>query len=139
VQLAEQMITGALGFSPAPDWVVEDAVPVAWSRQMPWRVSARASRGYIIGGGIEAWSVIQAARTIVWSDSDGDTYKETGTVTATLPSPEPPIEEIALVDPDGVEIRPHPGNVRRRHCYHTVRALRGCAALICKSGSTPTL
>jgi hypothetical protein len=58
VQLAEQMITGALGFSPAPDWVVEDAVPVAWSRQMPWRVSARASRGYIIEGGIEAWSVL---------------------------------------------------------------------------------
>jgi hypothetical protein len=106
VQLAEQMITGALGFSPAPDWVVEDAVPVAWSRQMPWRVSARASRGYIIEGGIEAWSVIQAARTIAWSDADGDTYKETGTVTATLPSPAPPIEEIALVDPDGIEIRP---------------------------------
>jgi hypothetical protein len=112
-------------------------VPVAWSRQMPWRVSARASRGYIIGGGIEAWSVIQAGRTVAWSDSDGDTYKETGTVTATLPSPAPPIEEIALVDPDGVEIRPIQVTYAGGMPPYASRVTRLCY-VICKSGSTPT-
>lgn len=84
---AEERITQVLGFTPLPQWVVDDRVipprpaPGAWRTAIsPWLFSVRTSNKYVIQGGVEAWSAISLARAVTYSDEDGDGYKETATV-----------------------------------------------------------
>lgn len=105
---AEQLMNAEMGFKLAPDWTVKDAVNAA----RPGNVGlfsgnsvgvrgqfnvVRASEGYIISGGIEAKSVIEAGATVVYSDPDSDGYPELATITS--PTTVVDANEIALYYP----------------------------------------
>lgn len=72
--------------------------------------TVRAKWGYVITGGIRGKTLIDADAAITWSDEDGDTYTETGTVTVTVEEGQAPCEVRAYYpDVDGAdkyEIRP---------------------------------
>lgn len=107
IEQAESMMERRLGFSPLPKWYVDQDTPLtrpmpAGSYGYPWNVNPyaiqlRANSKYVLYGGREAWSVIQAGAAIVYTDPDGDGYSERATVTVatTVTSP----DEIALYYP----------------------------------------
>lgn len=96
ISQAEEMIESFLGFRLLPSWEVEEYHSFEARPLRPefYNLSARDVRGrntgirldwgYFISGGIEAKSLVQANRTIAWTDEDGDGYEDTGTVTATV-------------------------------------------------------
>lgn len=84
---AEQNIEKALGYRLAPSWEVDEWQPTVrpfrpelhnlYSSDIRGRRQVvNANWGYFISGGIQAKTVIQAAKPIVYSDQDGDGYKE---------------------------------------------------------------
>lgn len=92
IQDAERQIANYVGYNLLPDWIVDERQPtVRPARRELYNgpglnirgqaKSIAARKGYAVSGGIKARSLIQAAAAIVYSDSDGDTYKETATVT----------------------------------------------------------
>lgn len=118
IATAEQRIAQWLGFAPAPSWRVVDIPGVKLGD--PWRSmngigvrgfnhSFHAKTGYIISGGIEAKTLVEASAPVVYSDDDSDGYAETATITvATSVTDE---EEIAIFYPgenadDAWEVRP---------------------------------
>lgn len=105
---AEQLINAEIGFKLAPDWTVKDSVAAARPSNVGLYAGSgigvrgqydvvRAREGYIISGGVEAKTLIEAAATVVYSDVDGDGYDELATVTAATTVTD--INEIALYYP----------------------------------------
>lgn len=90
IATAEEQIASVLGYSVLPDWTSEDVrlVDQDWRPEIyPWHGSAVTGKpatvelrnGYFIGGGQRAVSVISAGAAVVYTDEDGDGYKETAT------------------------------------------------------------
>lgn len=88
---AEQKIEAALGYHICPTWEVDewhltgrtyrkDLFNLNGADIRGLKSAIQADWGWFISGGIRASSLIEADKTIVWSDEDGDGYTETGTV-----------------------------------------------------------
>lgn len=117
---AEDEIVELLGYSPMPTWFIEEehqttrpSSPELFSIDSinirGQAKSVRAKYGYVIEGGQRATSVIQLGAAVVYSDVDGDGYKELATVT--VPTTITDIEEICVFYPgksgtEEWEIRP---------------------------------
>lgn len=93
IQQAEREIAAEVGYNLLPDWTTEERL--AYPQPFQPGVysgyglnpknqfnSVELRRGWIISGGVIARSLIQAGAAIVRSDSDGDGFSETCTVTA---------------------------------------------------------
>lgn len=117
---AESNIELYLGYRLTPTWEVDE-----WRETIkPFRPemvsynghdvrgflnTVRANWGYMISGGVEAKTLIDADAAITYSDEDGDGYFETATVTVSTTVQD--INEICVFYPgrdgdDGWEIRP---------------------------------
>lgn len=101
---AENTIGAWLGFDVAPRWNAEEHLhmPQPFGGRSSWqsygyRPSVQTSKGYVITGGQEARSLIQAGVAVVYSDADGDGYKETATITVATTVTEE--DEIAIYYP----------------------------------------
>ena len=120
IQQAEQMIADQIGFNLLPTWEVErraNFVPAANPSMLnytglnvrgKWQ-AIQTSNGHVITGGFEAKSLVNAGTAVIYSDTDGDGYSETATVSVATTVTDP--EEIALYYPgeggsDSWEIRP---------------------------------
>jgi hypothetical protein len=128
IAVAEQMVTAELGYTPLPDWVVDERVRtmppgipnvinvgMADARGFPMPATLR--RKHFITGGIEAKSVIEAGAAVVYTDEDGDGYAETATVIVATTVTDP--DEIAVYFPgeaarDEWEVRPLNNPLTRR-------------------------
>lgn len=117
---SEYKIERELGFHLAPEWEVDEWKPTTRiNRAQDWnympgdirgyRQSVRANWGYFIAGGVEAKELLDAGAAIIYTDVDGDGYKERATVqvTGTVGSK----DEVCIFYPghdgdDGWEIRP---------------------------------
>lgn len=85
ISQAEELIANALGFWPAPKWILSDEQP--WpvphrGCQVTWP-KIKARWGYVQQGGIEALSIITSGAAITYSDEDGDGVLDTATITVT--------------------------------------------------------
>ncbi len=89
---AETKIENYLGYHLAPTWDTDEwhgtdrpndkgLINYNSADVRGMRQTVRAKWGYIISGGTEVWTPIQVNADIVYSDIDGDGYKETATVT----------------------------------------------------------
>lgn len=111
IQQAEATLEEHLHFPVMPTWVVDDRItPVRhvgrgmggtgfwgcgwWYPRTPYKLDLIASRGYVIEGGQEAWSLIDDAVPVVYTDDDGDGYDETATAVVTT----------TVTDPDQISI-----------------------------------
>jgi len=92
IQAAEQEIAAEVGYNLLPDWTTEERLPYAQpgipgvynmygTNPRGMMNSVELRKGHVISGGVRAKSLIQAGAAIVTSDSDGDGYAETCTVT----------------------------------------------------------
>lgn len=92
IQQAEQNIANEVGYNLLPDWTVDERHPTSRPPDPTLynvnalnvrgqRKSIQSIWGYVLSGGARAASVIQAGAAVVRSDSDGDTYLDTMTVT----------------------------------------------------------
>jgi len=90
---AESNIERELGYRLIPTWEQDEwrDAPRAWRPEAvilsqgdvrAYAPTVQTRWKHLISGGIRGSTVIDAAAAIVWSDADGDGYKETGTVTA---------------------------------------------------------
>src|SRR3990172_5037370 len=117
---AERSLAEHLGFDVAPRWQVDERInfnvpanpelfnTTGLNIRGMWQ-SLRSLRGYIISAGQKVNTLIEAARPIVYTDSDSDTYFETATVTVTTTvtdSEEIPIYYPSELGNDEWEIRP---------------------------------
>lgn len=91
IATAEQMFRAYTGFSPLPDWYVNEYNLHDQLNQpelVPWATYAVGGRprtvtlgsGYFIGGGQRATLVISAGEVITYSDPNGDGYSELATI-----------------------------------------------------------
>lgn len=89
---AEADIEEYLGYRLLPDWEFEEWRPfprphrpelinIGFRDIRGFPLSVKSRWGNVITGGVRAKTLMAAASAIVWSDVDGDGYKETGTVT----------------------------------------------------------
>jgi hypothetical protein len=105
---AESVLSQYLGFKLLPTFEVDERH--GWPRAiMPemWLSSTgnirgqgsalKADWGHVVAAGVQKRDVIVTNQAIVWSDNDGDTYKETATVTVATSVTDP--NEIAVVVP----------------------------------------
>lgn len=113
ISQAEQDIEALLKFRLVPAWERDEWQPtvrpiraefvnLSGSNVRGFRAAVQADWGHFIAGGIEAWTLLQTAQAIGWTNVTGaldDTaYKETGTVTAVVPAGTEPCE-VALYYP----------------------------------------
>lgn len=120
IALSEDMLENELGFRLLPTWEVAERVNFISTSNVNlvnatginargmWQ-AVKTSWGYLLYGGRQAKSVVRAAAAVVYSDTDGDGYTETATIT--VPTTVTDIEEIALYYPgtggdDTWEIKP---------------------------------
>lgn len=119
IQTAEEHLARYLRFPVAPTWIRAErhVFPLPANPSLPTAVftprydwmTLQLDQGYIISGGVEAFSVVSAGAAIVYSDTDLDGYKETATITVATSLTDP--AEIALFYPSvnadtAWEIRP---------------------------------
>jgi len=92
IRSAERRIAKYVGYNLLPDWhneivpVPRPASPELFGKAVNPRYarkSVKATKGYLISGGVKASSLIEAGLAIVRSDADGDGYNELCTVTVT--------------------------------------------------------
>ena len=92
IRLAERRISKYLGYNLLPDWYNEivptprPASPELYGTSYNPRYarkSVRATKNFLISGGIKGSSLIEAGLAVVRTDADGDGYKELCTVTVT--------------------------------------------------------
>lgn len=96
IQEAEHMIANEVGYNLLPDWTIDErheterpgmrelfsgGVNVRWMEKSLITSQGKYRHGYWLSGGIRAKTVISAGAAIVRTDSDGDGYTETCTVT----------------------------------------------------------
>ena len=117
---AEEAITRELHFSPGPTWANAEflvypkpANPASlfgrvWQPDGRW--AGLTASHYFIEGGQETKDLILAGAPVIYTDTDGDGYFETATITATLVDAATKASEVAVYYPgtsdDGFEIRP---------------------------------
>lgn len=111
---AERLLASHLGFDVAPRWNVDERISgeLGWLTGRGWNgrsLAVQVGRGHLISGGVIGKSLIDSDAVIVYSDADGDGYKETATVTVSTALTQE--DEIAVYYPgeDGAdewEIRP---------------------------------
>lgn len=82
---AESDMEQQLGYSLLPTWQVDENLvvprkPGNWYTR-PYDIRLITNAGYVMYGGVEAWSVISAGATVVYTDENSDGYYETATVT----------------------------------------------------------
>lgn len=93
IREAEHDIKEILGFSPAPDWEVEEVQPYPTHYNVLGRhgtvlgadrryKNIQTFHGRVISAGRRATTIVEAASTVVYSDEDGDGFDETATITA---------------------------------------------------------
>lgn len=134
---AESIITQWLGYPPASKWIADERVMLTrpagpslfnytqrdvrgfWSQ-------ARLGQGYVIQGGVEAWSAIQLGVAVAYSDTDGDGYKETATIA--VPTTLGVIDEISVHYPGKIAAGDYTWEVRPI----TVRIAAGTATITCR-------
>lgn len=132
---AEELLRTYLNFDVAPAWNVDERLDFprpfnanltsVLGRNIRGRNSSiKLDKGYVLYGGREAISLIEAGVSIVYSDTDNDGYFETATVTVNTTVTE--TEEIALFYPgestdDFWKIRPI-----------TVTIANGIATIVCR-------
>ena len=91
IATAEASIEQYLGYRLLPDWEYEEwrhfprpirpeLINIGFRDVRGYPLSVKARWGHILSGGVRASTLIHAAAAIVWTDADGDTYKETGTI-----------------------------------------------------------
>lgn len=89
---AEAMISGVLGYSPAPHWIEEEVrnyprpfrhdvyqFGMGDARSMP--KSVQLTEGKFIRAGRRVSTLVTAGAAVVYSDADGDGFDETATIT----------------------------------------------------------
>ena len=120
IQQAEWDIEDYLNFNLLPTWIVDERRHMT-QPGIPYvlNIGARDARGFaqslgplsghFISGGIEAKDLIEASSPVVYTDQDGDGYRETATITAATTVTDP--EQIAVYYPgegarDEWEVRP---------------------------------
>ncbi len=141
IQQAERMVTRVLGYTPLPDWIVDERVRT-WQPGIPEVINQGLAdaRGFpmpaplrmkhFISGGIEAKTLIEAGASVALTDEDGDAYFETATVTVATTVTDP--DEIAVYYPgeagrDEWEIRPLNDPITRRR---SVSIAAGVATIV---------
>lgn len=105
---AENDLARELGYWPMPQWTWDERrditqPPGQWYQslrdiRLDWS-SVKATKGYLIAGGVRAKDLILAGRPITYTDLDGDGYLETATVTCAVGTITD-VEEIAVYYPD---------------------------------------
>lgn len=122
---AEMQLATWLGFNVAPTWEVDEVVQAIRLPAGMWApLIVRARFKYLISGGREAFTLIDAARPVTYSDGDGDGYAETATVTVTTTVTE--ADEIALYYPG------HGGDYAWEIRPITVTISGGTATITCR-------
>jgi hypothetical protein len=118
---AEAIITQWLGYSPAPRWIADERVmltrppnPRMFSYSQRdvrsfWQ-QVKLDKGYVISGGVEAWSLVQAGAAVVYTDTDSDGYKETATIL--VPTSVTTADEISMHYPGKVAAGDYTWEVR---------------------------
>ncbi len=117
---AEHDVVATLGYYPLPVWVAGEVRHPA--RPVDGRLvhldlgdarglhqSVRLAFGHFIGGGVQAKEALDAAAAVVWSDLDGDHYKETATLSVATDITDPNEVRVYFVghdQEDEWEIRP---------------------------------
>ena len=104
LETAEKLLFDHLAFWPAPKYS-SDTLP--WPRYIDQRlarwgrsdargrwINVRLAEGYVQNLGIEAFTLVDGRGTLVYTDEDGDTLKETFTVTVATTVTDP--DEIAI-------------------------------------------
>lgn len=93
---AEEMIESQLGYRLLPTWEVAEYHSFEGRPNRPEhynlsgmdvrgrRTGVKLDWGYFVTGGIEAKTLIDDALTITWSDENGDSFKDKGTVVCTV-------------------------------------------------------
>lgn len=78
---AENRIAEYLGFRLKPDWIIDERHNWPGQRGI-WALSPnfKADWGYMVAGGIEGKTAVALNAPIVYSDQDGDGYKESATI-----------------------------------------------------------
>lgn len=134
---AETQITSWLGYSPAPAWVVDERVMLTRpfnptflnysGRDVRnfWQ-QVKLGQGYVISGGVEAWSLIQSGVVVVYTDVDGDGYDEVATMA--VPTSITDANEISVHYPGKVAAGDYTYEVRPI----TVRIAAGTATITCR-------
>jgi hypothetical protein len=119
---AERAIAQELNYSPGPDWalgefqrMVTAPNPASWFNPSfgpngQWQ-GVTLGHGQFIVGGTEAKTLIKAGATVAYTDTDGDGYFETATITCTTTVLTTLGSEVAVYYPgeggdDAFEIRP---------------------------------
>jgi hypothetical protein len=121
IREAEDDIERHLGFRVLPAWEVDERVLMPRALR-PENVnlsatdvrgypnSVKAGWGYFVTGGIRATTLLDADAAIVYTDEDGDDYKETATVTVAVPAGTDPCQVRVYFPGEGAldewEIRP---------------------------------
>jgi hypothetical protein len=130
---AETRLAAVLGFDVAPRWHADEPARVSRTGVPEYSAAWRGLRGlpavhtqygYVISGGQEAKSVVSAGAAVVYSDADGDTYKETATVTVATTVTDS--EELAIYYPG------HAGDEAWRIRPITVSIAGGIATIKCR-------
>jgi hypothetical protein len=120
IQQAEETIERYLGYHLLPSWDADEKIgtPQPGDRSLFYRqninprgfpLHVQTQWGHYISGGMQAKTLIEAAAAVVYSDADGDGYKETATITCATTLTD--AEEIAVYfagesGADQWEIRP---------------------------------
>lgn len=135
IATAENMIATQLGCLPAVDWTVEEPHtaarpfnPVLYSGGLDIRGqfnTIRTNRGYVWTGGQKGKTLVAASQAVVYTDTDGDGYFETATITVATTVTD--VQELALYYPgksgqDNWEIRP----------LQSVAIAAGVATIVCR-------
>lgn len=101
---AERDLADYIGFPVAPMWVSDERInftqpymPELVNPGFPQQLKTRY--GHIITGGIEQKVLIDDAAPVVYTDPDGDGYKETATITVTTTLNDLDYEQIAIYYP----------------------------------------
>lgn len=98
IRTAEQVIRRKWGFNPYIHWNYEKLMWPNVARGSAITPIFVAGEGFLISGGVEAWSLEEEDALIVYSDEDGDGVDDTATITfATTLTEE---SEIVVVPPD---------------------------------------
>lgn len=134
---AESQITSWLGYSPMPRWQADERVMLS-RPPMPhaldysgldvrgfWQ-QVQLGRGYVISGGTEAWTLVQAGVVVAYTDTDGDGYKETATMAVVTSLTE--ADEIAVHYPGRAALGDYSWEVRPIE----VRIAAGTATITCR-------
>jgi hypothetical protein len=77
---AEAMFAREVGFWPAPKYIEDEFSTLRMNKNWLYTPQLQCQYGYFVEAGIQAKVSISAAAPVVYTDNDGDGYKETATI-----------------------------------------------------------